>query len=234
MAGVPSGPPAAGEPVVDVRQASRTYTMNGVAVPAVREVSLAVRSGEFVAIMGPSGSGKSTLLHLMGGVDLPTGGEVRLFGQSTHRLSDAALSALRLRRIGFVFQRFFLLPMLTVEENVALPLLEARTPPAARQARVEDVLAYVGLGHRRTHRPGQLSGGEMQRTAIARALVNRPALLLADEPTGELDRQSGYEVGLLLRRIHREGTAVVVVTHNADLAALADRVLGMRDGRLDL
>ncbi|MDR7481599.1 MAG: ABC transporter ATP-binding protein [Armatimonadota bacterium] len=224
--------PAAGGSVVDVRQASRTYVMNGVTVTAVREASLEVRAGEFVAIVGPSGSGKSTLLHLMGGVDLPTGGEVRLFGEATHRLSDAALSGLRLRRIGFVFQRFFLLPMLTVEENVVLPLLEARTPPPARRARVEEVLAYVGLGHRRTHRPGQLSGGEMQRVAIARALVNRPALLLADEPTGELDRRSGHEIGLLLQRIHREGTAVVVVTHNADLAALADRILAMRDGHL--
>ena len=220
------------EPVVDIVRASRIYAVDGARVTAVRDVSLQVRAGEFVAIVGPSGSGKSTLLHLMGGVDLPSAGEVRLFGLATHRLSDAALSALRLHRVGFVFQRFFLLPMLSVEDNIALPLLEAGVPAAARRARVEEVLAYVGLRHRRTHRPGQLSGGEMQRAAIARALANRPALVLADEPTGELDQRSGQEIGLLLRRLHEDGTAVVVVTHNAEIAALAERVLSMRDGRV--
>ncbi len=220
------------ELVVDVVHATRTYAVDGATVTAVRDVSLQVHPGEFVAIVGPSGSGKSTLLHLMGGVDLPSAGEVRLFGLPTHRLSDAALSALRLHRIGFVFQRFFLLPMLSVEDNVALPLLEAGVPARERRVRVDEVLAYVGLHHRRTHRPGQLSGGEMQRAAIARALVNRPALVLADEPTGELDQRSGQEIGLLLRRLHEDGTAVVVVTHNMEIAALAGRVLRMRDGRV--
>ncbi len=220
------------DPLVDVRDVVRTYRLDGTAVPAVRGVSLAVQPGEFVAVVGPSGSGKSTLLHLIGGIDLPTSGDVQLFGHHTRNLSDRALSALRLRRVGFIFQRFFLLPMLTVEENLALPMLEAAVSAPARQARIEEVLAYVGLAPRRRHLPGQLSGGEMQRAAIARALVNRPALLLADEPTGELDQDSGRAIGALLAQIHREGTAVVLVTHNPDLARLAARIYTIRDGRL--
>jgi len=219
-------------PIVEVREVVRTYQLDGIPVPAVRGVSLVLHQGEFVAIVGPSGSGKSTLLHLIGGIDLPTSGEVRLFGRPTQTLSDNALSGLRLMRIGFVFQRFFLLPMLTVEENLALPMLEARLPASARRARIDEVLAIVGLEPRRRHLPGQLSGGELQRAAIARALVNRPALLLADEPTGELDQESGQQIGSLLVRIHREGTAVVLVTHNPDLAKLASHIYSIRDGRL--
>ena len=219
-------------PIVEVKEAARTYALDGAPVAALRGVTLRVHPGEFLAVMGPSGSGKSTLLHLMGGVDLPSAGEVVLFGTPTHRLTDAALARLRLQQIGFVFQRFFLLPMLTVEENVVLPMLEARVAPSDRRARVEELLAYVGLDHRRRHMPGQLSGGEMQRVAIARALANRPGLVLADEPTGELDQDTGREIGRLLERIHAEGVAVVVVTHNPDLAGLASRVLALRDGRL--
>ena len=218
--------------ILDVSDAARTYALDGTVVAALRGVTLEVHPGEFLAIMGPSGSGKSTLLHLMGGVDLPTAGEVILFGHSTHRLSDGALSALRLHSIGFIFQRFFLLPMLTADENVVLPMMEAQTPPAERAARVEQLLTYVGLADRRRHLPGQLSGGELQRVAIARALANRPALLLADEPTGELDQETGRGIGRLLQRINVEGVAVVVVTHNPEIAALAGRVLAMRDGRL--
>jgi len=219
-------------PVVELRDAARLYQLDGAPVAALRGVTLRVEAGEFVAIVGPSGSGKSTLLHLMGGVDLPTSGEVRLFGDVTHRLSDAALTAVRLRRLGFVFQRFFLLPMLTAEENIILPMLEAGVPPAERARRVSELLEYVGLTHRRRHVPGQLSGGEMQRIAVARALANAPSLLLADEPTGELDQQTGQEIGRLLQRVHGAGVAVVMVTHNADIAALADRMLVLRDGRL--
>lgn len=218
--------------ILDVRGATRDYALDGTVVSALRGVTLQITEGEFVAIMGPSGSGKSTLLHLMGGVDLPTAGEVMLFGQPTRAMTDAALSALRLRRIGFIFQRFFLLPMLDVEENVILPMLESGVARGERAARVGDLLTYVGLGGRRRHLPGQLSGGELQRAAIARALANRPALLLADEPTGELDQETGREIGRLLQRINEEGMAVVVVTHNPELAALARRVLTMRDGRL--
>jgi putative ABC transport system ATP-binding protein len=218
--------------LVELREAAREYTLNGTRVPALRGVTLAVGPGEFVAVVGPSGSGKSTLLHLMGGVDLPTAGHVVLFGERTDALADAALSALRLHRVGFVFQRFFLLPMLTVEENVALPMLESRVSAAQRARRIDELLEYVGLSHRRRHLPGQLSGGEMQRAAIARALANRPGLLLADEPTGELDQETGRQVGSLLRDIPDEDTGVVVVTHNTELAGLADRVLTMRDGRI--
>lgn len=218
--------------ILDVRDAVKTYAPDGGIVAALRGVTLRVDRGEFVAIMGPSGSGKSTLLHLMGGIDFPSAGDVVLFGHSTHGMTDAALSALRLRRIGFIFQRFFLLPMLDVGENVVLPMLEAGVGPSERAARVGEVLAYVGLDHRRRHLPGQLSGGELQRAAIARALVNRPDLVLADEPTGELDQDTGREIGRLLQRINAEGVAVVVVTHNPDLAAPAGRVLTMRDGRL--
>ncbi len=219
-------------PVVEVREAWRVYRLDGVEVPALRGISLEVHPHDFLAIVGPSGSGKSTLLHLMGGVDLPTAGEVWLFGRPTHRMTEAELARLRLHRIGFVFQRFFLLPHLTLEENVLLPMLEAGVPREERRRRVEELLGYVGLLHRRHHRPGQLSGGEMQRGAIARALANRPALLLADEPTGELDQQTGREIGALFQRIHEDGVAVVVVTHNPELAALADRVLTIRDGRI--
>ncbi len=219
-------------PIVDVRDAVKHYALDGGGVEALRGVTLRVDAGEFVVIMGPSGSGKSTLLHLMGGVDFPSAGEVLLFGERTQGMSDAELSALRLRRVGFIFQRFFLLPMLDVEENVVLPMLEAGVGHAARMQRVIEVLRYVGLDHRRSHLPGQLSGGELQRVAIARALANRPAFLLADEPTGELDQDTGREIGRLLQNINAEGVAVVVVTHNPDLAALAGRVLTMRDGRL--
>lgn len=220
------------EAVVDVRDAARTYHLDGTAVTALRGVTLQVQAGEFLAVVGPSGSGKSTLLHLVGGVDLPTAGEVRLFGRPTHHLTDAALAALRLQRVGFVFQRFFLLPMLTAEENVTLPMLEAGVPPADRARRVADVLEYVGLTHRRRHLPGQLSGGELQRVAVARALANHPSLLLADEPTGELDQDTGREIGRLLQQIRAEGVAVIVVTHNPEIAALADRTVVLRDGRL--
>jgi len=219
-------------PVVELRDVRRVYRLDGTEVHALRGVSLAVEPGCFLAVVGPSGSGKSTLLHLMGGVDLPTSGEVLLFGQPTHRLGDAHLARLRLRRVGFVFQRFFLLPMLTLEENVMLPMLEAGVPARERRERVDRLLAYVGLQHRRHHLPGQLSGGEMQRGAIARALANGPALLLADEPTGELDQQTGREIGRLFARIHADGVAVVVVTHNPELASLAEHVLTIRDGRL--
>jgi putative ABC transport system ATP-binding protein len=218
--------------LVEVREAWRVYRLNGVEIPALRGVSLEVHPQDFLAIVGPSGSGKSTLLHLMGGVDLPTAGEVRLFGRITHRMTEGELARLRLHRIGFVFQRFFLLPHLTLEENLLLPMLEARVPAGERRRRVEELLGYVGLLHRRHHRPGQLSGGELQRGAVARALANRPALVLADEPTGELDEQTGREIGELFRRVHRDGVAVVVVTHNPELASLAQRVLTIRDGRL--
>ncbi len=228
LASQPALPPP--DVIVAAEEVVKDYRMPGGAVHALRSVTLRVERGTFFSIMGPSGCGKSTLLHLLGAVDVPTRGVVTLLGQSTGALPDAALARLRLRHVGFVFQRFFLLPMLTAEENIALPMMEAGASADERRRRVRALLERVGLTHRARHRPGQLSGGEMQRVAIARALANRPDLLLADEPTGELDEATGWEIARLLREMSREGLAVVLVTHNPDLASVADRQVRMRDG----
>jgi putative ABC transport system ATP-binding protein len=200
-------------------------------VEALRDVSLTVAPGDYVAISGPSGCGKSTLLHLLGCVDTPTSGELLFEGRPVVALGDDERSRLRLTRIGFVFQRFYLLPMLTAFENVEIVQSEARLPTPARRDRVRELLAYVGLAERALHRPSQLSGGEMQRVAIARALANRPGLVLADEPTGELDDETGEQIAALFDRVNRDGTALVIVTHNPALAARAQRRLHMRSGR---
>jgi putative ABC transport system ATP-binding protein len=206
--------------------------MNGAAVQALRGASLVVQAGEYVAIAGPSGSGKSTLLQLIGGIDAPSSGSVELLGTRLDALSDRELTRLRLTRMGFVFQRFHLLPVLTARENVELPMAEAGMGRRERRDRASELLAYVGLGHRAGHRATQLSGGEMQRVAIARALANQPALLLADEPTGELDAATGTEILSLFRRLNQDGTTLVVVTHDEQLAAEAGRVIHMLDGRI--
>ncbi|HKH69742.1 MAG TPA: ABC transporter ATP-binding protein [Vicinamibacterales bacterium] len=202
-------------------------------VHAVRDVTLQIRAGDHIAVRGPSGCGKSTLLHMVGCVDAPTSGTLLFDGQDVSRLSDARRSALRLRRIGFIFQRFFLLPMLTAAENVELPLSEAGASRRDRQQRTKALLEYVGLTARADHRPSQLSGGEMQRVAIARALANNPELLLADEPTGELDEATGAQIASLLDRVNADGTALVIVTHDSALADRSARVLMMRDGRIE-
>jgi putative ABC transport system ATP-binding protein len=201
-------------------------------VSALRDVTMEVGDGEYVAIAGPSGCGKSTLLHVLGCVDTATSGELWLEGRDVGALSDAERSRIRLAKIGFVFQRFFLLPMLSALENVELPQAEAGAPRFERRDRARLLLDYVGLGHRADHRPSQLSGGEMQRVAIARALANKPRLILADEPTGELDQSTGEAIAELFDRLHGDGTAVVVVTHDPSIAARAQRVLLMRDGTL--
>jgi putative ABC transport system ATP-binding protein len=219
--------------IIDARAVSRVFPMPAGPVTAVRDVSLRIAAGEHVAISGPSGCGKSTLLHMLGCVDTPSSGTLRFQEQDVATLSDAARSLLRLRQIGFVFQRFFLLPMLTAAENVELPQSEAGAPRAARQSRTRELLEYVGLGPRADHRPSQLSGGEMQRVAIARALANRPRLLLADEPTGELDEATGAQIAALLDRVNGDGTAMVIVTHDPALAGGARRQLSMRDGRIE-
>jgi len=214
------------------RDLRKDYPMHGETVHALRGVSLDITAGEYVAVAGPSGSGKSTLLQLIGGIDVPSAGTVEIMGTRLDTLSDSKLTRLRLTRLGFVFQRFHLLPVLTAQENVELPMAEAGVPARERRARSRELLAYVGLEHRATHRATQLSGGEMQRVAIARALANRPALLLADEPTGELDATTGEEILGLFRRLNQDGTTLVVVTHDENLAAEAARVIHMRDGRI--
>ncbi len=201
-------------------------------VAALRDVTIAIPPGEYVGVVGPSGCGKSTLLHVLGCVDTPTSGEVRFNGREVGSLPDAERSRLRLREIGFVFQRFFLLPMLTAFENVELPQAEAGVSKPQRRERTRELLDYVGLARRAGHRPSELSGGEMQRVAIARALANRPRLLLADEPTGELDQATGDQIVALLDRLHAQGTAVVVVTHDQAVAARAHRLIRMRDGQV--
>ena len=219
--------------VVEARDVSRVFPMPAGPVVAVRDVTLGIEAGEHVAISGPSGCGKSTLLHLLGCVDAPNQGSLLFEGRDVATLTDRQRSLIRLTRIGFVFQRFFLLPMLTAAENVELPQAEAGSPKAERQRRTRELLEYVGLGARADHRPSQLSGGEMQRVAIARALANRPRLLLADEPTGELDRATGEQIATLLDRVNADGTALVIVTHDPALAERCTRVLTMRDGRME-
>jgi putative ABC transport system ATP-binding protein len=218
--------------VLEARDLRKDYPMNGETVHALRGVSLRIESGEYVAIVGPSGSGKSTLLQLVGGIDTPSSGSVEVMGTRLERLSDRELTRLRLTRLGFIFQRFHLLPVLTARENVELPMAEAGVSRSDRRARARELLEYVGLGHRSDHRATQLSGGEMQRVAIARALANRPALLLADEPTGELDAATGHEILDLFRRLNADGTTLVVVTHDDRLAAESGRVVHMLDGHI--
>jgi putative ABC transport system ATP-binding protein len=218
--------------IVEARSVSKVFPMAAGPVTALRGVSLRIERGEYIGVVGPSGCGKSTLLHVLGVVDVPSRGTVWFEDREIGSLSDAERSRLRLRQIGFVFQRFFLLPMLTAWENVELPQAEAGAPRDARRRRTSELLDYVGLAARADHRPSQLSGGEMQRVAIARALANRPRLLLADEPTGELDRATGEQIAALLDRVNADGTALVVVTHDEELAGRARRVLTMEDGRM--
>ncbi len=220
-------------PVVEARAVSKTFAMPAGPVVAVRELSLRLAQGDYLTICGPSGCGKSTLLHMLGCVETPSAGALLVEGRDVSSLRDAERSAIRLAKIGFVFQRFFLLPMLSAWENVELPQAEAGAPRAERRERTAELLAYVGLAGRAQHRPGQLSGGEAQRVAIARALANRPRLLLADEPTGELDQATGAQVVALFDRVHADGTTVVVVTHDPAIAAHAPRSFSMRDGRIE-
>jgi putative ABC transport system ATP-binding protein len=216
--------------VVELRDLTKTYDGG---VEALRGVDLRIDEGEMVAIMGPSGSGKSTLLQLIGCLDHPSSGEIRLRGRSIARDSDRRLSALRGREIGFVFQQFHLVEALSAVENVALPLLYQSSRHAERRRRAVSALERVGLGHRMHHRPPELSGGERQRVAIARAIVTEPSMILADEPTGNLDSVTGAEILDIFRMLHAEGATVVVITHDHEVAAAMPRVIHIRDGRVE-
>ncbi|MDQ2675599.1 MAG: ABC transporter ATP-binding protein [Actinomycetota bacterium] len=231
---MPAEPPKPPAPVVlEARSLTKVYGEGSTAVRALDGASLEVRKGEIVAIMGPSGSGKSTMLHLLGALETPSGGQISLGGERFDGLDDAGLTRIRRDRIGFVFQFFNLLPSLTAEENVLLPALIAGESGDARLARARELLGTVGLGERTGHLPSELSGGEQQRVSIARALLREPELILADEPTGNLDSRSSAEILALMRDLSDEqAQTVVMVTHDPGAAAIADRVVFLRDGRV--
>lgn len=223
-------------PVVEMHGVTKTYQSGSkartVEVQALRGVDLRVFQGEYVALMGPSGSGKSTLMHIIGLLDSPSSGEYNLGGESVSRLSEVQLAKTRNQRVGFVFQAFFLLPRLTALHNVALPLIYRGVPAAERLKRARKALESVGLADRLDHIPSELSGGQKQRVAIARALVQEPDLLLADEPTGNLDSKSSDEILELFDALHRQGKTIVMVTHEPDVGARAERIVRLRDGRI--
>jgi putative ABC transport system ATP-binding protein len=225
-------PDAAGAPVLELRDVCKRYRAGDVVVDALRGVTLMVRAGEFVAMVGESGSGKTTLLGIMGCLDRPSEGSYRLVGQEVATLPETRRARVRGQRIGFVFQAYNLLPRSTAYENVELPLVYAKVPARERRGRVLAALAEVGLAERTGHRPNQLSGGQQQRVAIARALVARPSVVLADEPTGNLDSESAADVLAILDRLHAGGATLVLVTHSQEVAARASRIVRVADGRI--
>jgi putative ABC transport system ATP-binding protein len=218
--------------VIELEGVSKVYRSGSLSVVALRDVDLEIADGEFVAIAGPSGSGKSTLMHILGCLDVPSAGRYRLAGEDVSTMSEDELADVRNRRIGFVFQQFNLLPSLTALRNVELPLAYSGVARHERRARAAAALTQVGLENRFEHRPGELSGGQQQRVAVARALVTEPAMILADEPTGNLDSASTRDVLSLLHDLHRSGRTMVLITHEQDVAAAADRVVRMLDGRV--
>jgi putative ABC transport system ATP-binding protein len=220
------------DPVIALSQVTKVYRTGTIAVAALRGVTMQIAEGEYVAIIGPSGSGKSTLMHILGCLDSPTSGTYSLAGENVDHMSEAALAEVRNRRIGFVFQQFNLLASLTALQNVELPLAYAGVSRAERKERALGALDRVGLASRVQHRPGELSGGQQQRVAVARALVSEPDLILADEPTGNLDSVSAHDVLGLMNELHETGRTLVLITHDVEVASAAGRVVGIRDGLL--
>jgi putative ABC transport system ATP-binding protein len=218
--------------IIELRSICKTYQTGGETVHALADANLKVEQGEFVAIVGPSGSGKSTLLSILGCLDVPTSGEYLLEGQNVAKLSENRLAQIRNQKIGFVFQSFNLLPRMSIWENVETPLLYAGVGAAERKERVAKALSQVGLLERAKHQPNEISGGQRQRVAIARALVTQPSLILADEPTGNLDSKTGAEILALMKELHRQGSTIVLVTHDPSVAAQAERTVQVRDGRV--
>ena len=218
--------------MIELKNVTRTYQHGAREIRALHEVTLGIRTGEFLSVMGPSGSGKSTLLNLIGGLDQPSSGEIFIDRMPLHGISDDELTLIRRRRVGFIFQFFNLLPILTAAENAGLPLLLEGIPFAKVRPKAEELLRKVGLGERTEHRPEQLSGGEMQRVAIARALITNPAVLLADEPTGNLDSRTSADIFSLLKKLHAEGQTIVMVTHDQAAAAHGTRTITLRDGSI--
>ena len=218
--------------MIELKNVSRMYTRGTKGIQALRGITLRVKAGEFLCVMGPSGSGKSTLLNIIGGLDQPTSGEIFIDNRPLHGISDDELTLIRRRHVGFIFQFFNLLPILTAAENVSLPLLLEGNPYSKVKAKAEALLQKVGLGERTEHRPDQLSGGEMQRVAIARALIASPAVLLADEPTGNLDSSTSAEILRLLKDLHADGQTIVMVTHDSKAAAYGTRIITLRDGSI--
>lgn len=218
--------------ILNTQSLTKTYQSNGLQVHALRDVNFELQQGEFVAVMGTSGCGKSTLLHLLGGLDSPSSGEIILGGQRIDQRNETQRAIMRRKQVGFVFQRFNLINNLTVADNIELPALMAGISAKKAEAKRQALLDELGIGDKANALPSQLSGGQQQRVAIARALINEPAVLLADEPTGNLDSQSAREVLNLLRRYHQNGQTILLVTHDAKVASMADRVITMRDGQI--
>lgn len=216
--------------MIKLRKVEKNYRRGAEEVRALREIDLDIAAGEFAAVIGPSGAGKTTLLHILGCLDLPSAGELHFDGLRVDKMRESELVALRRNKIGFIFQQFYLIPGLSVLDNIALPLLFSKTKVAP--GRIEELARMVGLGERLHHVPAQLSGGEMQRTAIARALVNDPEVILADEPTGNLDSANSEKIFAILRKLHQNGLTVLMITHNPELAARAERTIRIRDGAI--
>ncbi|GAB3906174.1 ABC transporter ATP-binding protein [Mucilaginibacter boryungensis] len=221
------------EPLITIKDIGRKYVIGAEVIHALKSVSLTINKGEFVALMGPSGSGKSTLMNILGCLDTPTKGSYILNGIDVSHMSDNQLAEVRNSEIGFVFQTFNLLPRNTALDNVALPLIYSGTSKADRQNRAENALKNVGLGNRMDHKPNELSGGQRQRVAVARALINNPSIILADEPTGNLDTKTSIEIMGLMEDIHAKGNTIILVTHEEDIAQHAHRIVRMRDGLIE-